>query len=75
MSEDKGDNQPLTSEGGRLPGGSVRLKPFEINGTFYDPLHPPKLIRTPDGTENYTGGQVIDRDKAYSMMFWAKDRP
>ncbi len=53
-----------------LPGGPDSMRPIEINGTFYDPLEPPKLFRTPDGQDEWVGGKEIDRDEAYSQMFW-----
>lgn len=60
------------TEAKKLPGGPLRMRPVEVDGTFYDPYHPPKLYQTADGKQEYRGGKVIDRDEAYSMMFWSR---
>jgi len=50
----------------KLP-SPVGLKPFEINGKFYDPSHPPKLYQIAGDRQEYQGGIELDRDTAYSM--------
>jgi hypothetical protein len=78
MSEDSFEKKlakPMTEDIKNLPGGPLRERPLEINGVFYDPFHPPKLIQTPDGRQEYRGGRVLDKDEAYSMLFWQKDQP
>jgi len=69
------DASQLSSELSKRPGGVVHAKPIEINNIFYDPLIPPKLHQSADGSQEYKGGKVISKDEAYSMMFWAKDQP
>lgn len=64
-----------TPEAPKRPGGPLRAKPIEIGGVFYDPLHPPKLYQTPGGKQEFRGGKTLDKDEAYSMMFWAGKRP
>lgn len=59
----------------KRPGKELTIKPIEIDGIFYDPYNPPKLFEDSDGKKNYKGGKEIDRDEAYSMMFWSKERP
>jgi len=63
-------DQPSAENKPKLPGGAARAKPLEINGQFYDPYHPPKLVRKTDGTEEYVGGKTIDRDTIYANRFW-----
>jgi hypothetical protein len=67
-------SQPA-SEGRNRPGGPLRMRPVEIQGKYYDPYHPPKLYQTPEGKQEYRGGKALDKDEAYSMMFWVKDKP
>jgi hypothetical protein len=58
------------------PGGGIKTRPpIEMGGVYYDPLHPPKLYTRPDGQQEYRGGKVLDKDEAYSMMFWGEDQP
>jgi len=51
-----------------------KMRPLEINGIFYDPENPPKLYQDEKGNKEYRGGKEINRDDAYSIMFWNKER-
>ena len=59
----------------RLPGGEYKPRPIEIDGEFYDSLHPPKLFRGLDGKEVYVGGEKLDKNDVYAERFWSRDQP
>ncbi len=57
------------------PEGPIVQRPMEINGVFYDPLHPPKAYQKEDGSMEYRGGKPLERDQAdklYSERFWQR---
>ena len=58
-----------------LSGGEYKPRPIEIDGEFYDSIHPPKLFRAPDGRELYIGGEKLDKDEVYAERFWGRDQP
>ena len=72
---EKGTSIIHTAEKPQRAGQELSLPPFEFQGKYYDPMHPPKLIRDTDGAESYYGGKEIDRDTAYSMRFWSRNQP
>ena len=51
--------QDIAGTDNKLPGGPLRIRPMSINGVDYDPYHPPKLYRNPDGTTEYRGGKPL----------------
>lgn len=46
------------------PGGPLKLRPVSIDGVDYDPYHPPKLYKKPDGTIKYRGGKPLKDSSA-----------
>lgn len=73
--ENTGENtgQPHENQS-KLPGGATKVRPISIGGEFYDPFHPPKLYRNPNGTEEYRGGRKLDKDDVYADRFWEKNK-
>jgi hypothetical protein len=53
----------------------VVLKPIEINGKFYDPFSRLQTTQGASGETIVVAGRELERDEAYSMMFWASGKP
>jgi hypothetical protein len=56
------------------PGGEGNRKVIELGGKFYDSLDPPEAHKTKDGDREYIGKE-LDKDTAFSRLFWEKDQP
>ena len=57
------------------PGVPLVQRPLEINGVFYDPLHPPRAYQKADRSMEYRGGKPLEREEAdrlYSERFWQR---
>jgi hypothetical protein len=73
MEDSAESSKSQQTEQNQLPGtGGTRLRPLELGGEFYDPFHPPKLARQPDGSEHYVGGRKLEKDDVYSERFWSR---
>lgn len=57
------------------PGRAYFPRPIEVSGKTFDPFHPPKTIRDPDGTQRYIGGREMIPDEVYAAKFWARKHP
>lgn len=55
--KDLGIRKPVDKS--NLPGGPIKMRPVSVNGVDYDPYHPPKLYKNPDGTTEYRGGKPL----------------